>query len=67
VTNRRRDVGITTPPQAYSPGLTELIASGAVLAPATPGGMDALLAMPVPTGEARDSTADLEALREDRA
>jgi antitoxin (DNA-binding transcriptional repressor) of toxin-antitoxin stability system len=67
VTNRGRVVGIITPPQAYSPQLTELIAAGSVLPPATPGGTDALLAMPVPTGEARDSTADLDALREDRA
>jgi hypothetical protein len=56
------DVGISRPSQAYSPQLTELIASGAVLPPATPGGTDALLALPVPTGEARYSTADLEAL-----
>ncbi|MGH3402405.1 MAG: type II toxin-antitoxin system Phd/YefM family antitoxin [Streptosporangiaceae bacterium] len=67
VTKRGRVVGIITPPQAYSPQLTELIASGAVLPPAVPGGSAALLAMPVPTGEAKDSAADLDAVREDRA
>lgn len=67
VTNRGRVVGIITPPQAYSPQLTELIASGAVLPPTLPGGTAALLAMPVPTGEAKDSAADLGAVREDRA
>ena len=34
VTNRGRVVGIIIPPQAYSPQLTELIATGAVLPPA---------------------------------
>jgi antitoxin (DNA-binding transcriptional repressor) of toxin-antitoxin stability system len=67
VTNRGRVVGIITPPQAYSPQLTELIATGAVLPPALPGGTAALLAMPAPTGDAMNSAADLEALREDRA
>jgi antitoxin (DNA-binding transcriptional repressor) of toxin-antitoxin stability system len=67
VTNRGRVVGIITPPQAYSPQLTELIATGAVLPPALPGGTAALLAMPAPTGDAMNSAADLAALREDRA
>ena len=67
VTNRGWVVGIITPPQAYSPQLIELIAAGALLPPAVPGGTAALLAMPVPTGEARDSAGDLDALREDRA
>ncbi|HEX3488876.1 MAG TPA: hypothetical protein VHU92_06015 [Streptosporangiaceae bacterium] len=67
VTNRGRVVGIITPPQAYSPQLTELIASGAVLPPAVPGGTAALLAMPVPTGQVKDSEADLDAVRGDRA
>lgn len=67
VTNRGRVVGIITPPQAYSPQLTELIAAGAVLPPAVPGGTAALLAMPVPAGRLVDSSADLDALREDRA
>jgi hypothetical protein len=58
---------IITPPQAYSPQLTELIAAGAVLPPAVPGGTAALLAMPVPTWKQGDSAADLDALREDRA
>src|ERR1700727_3727398 len=67
VTNRGRGVGIITPPQAYSPQLTELIAAGAVLPPAVPGGTAALLAMPVPAGKPGDSAGDLDALREDRA
>jgi antitoxin (DNA-binding transcriptional repressor) of toxin-antitoxin stability system len=66
VTNRGRVVGIINPPQAYSPELTELITAGAVLPPALPGGTAALLAMPEPAGEARDSQADLAAIREDR-
>ena len=66
VTNRGRVVGIITPPQAYSPQLTELIATGAVLPPAVPGGTAAVLRMPAPTGAIRNSAADLEAVREDR-
>jgi antitoxin (DNA-binding transcriptional repressor) of toxin-antitoxin stability system len=67
VTNRGRVVGIITPPQAYSPQLAELIALGTVLPPAVPGGSAALLSMPGWPGTARDSSADLEAVREDRA
>jgi antitoxin (DNA-binding transcriptional repressor) of toxin-antitoxin stability system len=66
VTNRGRVVGIITPPQEYSPQLAELIAQGTVLPPAVPGGTAALLAMPVLPGTARDSSADLDAVREDR-
>jgi antitoxin (DNA-binding transcriptional repressor) of toxin-antitoxin stability system len=66
VTNRGRVVGIITPPQAYSPQLAELIARGTVLPPGVPGGTAALLSMPVPPGTARNSSADLDAVREDR-
>lgn len=66
VTNRGKVVGIITPPQAYSPQLADLIATGAVLPPAVPGGSEALLSMPVPAGEPRDSAADLDDVRDDR-
>lgn len=67
VTNRGRVVAVITPPQAYSPQLAELIAAGGVLPPATPGGTAALLSMPDPGGQTRNSAADLDAVREDRA
>jgi antitoxin (DNA-binding transcriptional repressor) of toxin-antitoxin stability system len=66
VTNRGRVVGIITPPQAYSLELAELIAAGAVLPPAVPGGTSALLSMPLPSGETKNSSADLDAIRADR-
>ncbi len=66
VTNRGRVVGIITPPQAYSPQLAELIAAGRVLPPAIPGGTEALLALPVPAGEANSSATDLDDVRDDR-
>jgi hypothetical protein len=37
-----------------------------VLPPAVPGGTAALLSMPVPSGEPMNSSADLDAIREDR-
>jgi hypothetical protein len=37
-----------------------------VLPPAVPGGSTALLSMPIPSGETKNSTADLDAIREDR-
>ena len=67
VTNRGRVVGIITPPQAYSPELAELIAEGLVLPPAIPGGTEALLSMPEPTGQPRDSSRDLDDLRDERS
>jgi len=66
VTNRGKVVGIITPPQAYSPQLAELIAQGAVLPPALPGGSAALLSLPEPSGDVRDSAADLDEIRGDR-
>ena len=66
VTNRGRVVGIITPPQAYSPQLAELIAEGRVLPPEIPGGSEALLALPVPSGEPKNSAADLDDVRDDR-
>ena len=66
VTNRGRVVGIITPPQAYSPQLAELIAEGRVLPPEIPGGSSALLALPVPSGEPKNSAADLDDVRDDR-
>ena len=66
VTNRGKVVGIITPPQAYSPQLAELIAQGTVLPPALPGGSEALLSLPAPAGDVRDSAADLDETRGDR-
>jgi antitoxin (DNA-binding transcriptional repressor) of toxin-antitoxin stability system len=66
VTNWGKVVGIITPPQAYSPQLAELIAQGAVLPPALPGGSEALLSLPVRSGDVRDSAADLDEARADR-
>lgn len=66
VTNRGRVVGIITPPQAYSPQLAELIADGQVLPPAVPGGSQALLSLPVPAGDPRNSASDLDHIRDDR-
>ncbi len=66
VTNRGKVVGIITPPQAYSPQLRDLIASGAVLPPAVPGGSEVLASISLPAGEVRDSAADLDDVRSDR-
>ncbi len=66
VTNRGKVVGIITPPQAYSPQLRGLIAQGAVLPPQLPGGSEALLSIQAPTGDLRDSAADLDDIRGDR-
>ena len=66
VTNRGKVVGIITPPQAYSPELADLIATGAVLPPARPGGSESLLSLPVPSGDLKDSAADLDDVRGDR-
>jgi prevent-host-death family protein len=66
VTNRGKVVGIITPPQAYSPQLAELIAAGRVLPPAIPGGSEALLALPVPSGAPKSSAVDLDDVRDDR-
>jgi antitoxin (DNA-binding transcriptional repressor) of toxin-antitoxin stability system len=66
VTNRGRVVGIITPPQAYSPQLAELIAAGRVLPPAIPGGSEAVLSLPVPAGDLKNSASDLDHLRDDR-
>jgi hypothetical protein len=59
-------VGIITPPQAYSPQLAELIAEGLVLPPAIPGGTEGLLSMPEPTGQPKNSAADLDEMRDER-
>lgn len=66
VTNRGRVVGIITPPQAYSPQLAELIASGLVLPPANPGGTEGLLSMTEPGGRPNSSAADLDDIRDER-
>jgi antitoxin (DNA-binding transcriptional repressor) of toxin-antitoxin stability system len=66
VTNRGRVVGIITPPQAYSPQLAELIANGLVLPPEIPGGTEALLSMPETVGRPKDSSADLDDIRDER-
>ena len=65
VTNRGRVVGIINPPQAYSSQLAELIASGAVLPPAVPGGAAALPAVES-SGRVHDSAGDLDAVRDER-
>jgi hypothetical protein len=54
------------PPQAYSPQLAELIAEGLVLPPAIPGGTEGLLSMPEPTGQPKNSAADLDEMRDER-